>query len=132
MKLYTPLQILIATFLGGPFVATYLLSENFKTRKQKANFKKTFIGGAVLSVLSVLALPFLPDVIPTTLMAFVYLGVAGLVVHLSQLKKGEITISKKFECKTVGNTVIAGIIGFLVYAAAVFMFGMIMAQLGYV
>lgn len=61
LKVTTPAEIYVATLIGGPIAAGYLISENFKTIGSKTESKITIFAFTVLSVIFFLFAAFNPE-----------------------------------------------------------------------
>jgi hypothetical protein len=69
-KIYSERQINFTGFLGGPLVAAYFLSQNFKTLGQKEKTVQPWIGASVLMVVFLalsISAPDMRKAIPLTL-----------------------------------------------------------------
>jgi uncharacterized membrane protein len=90
-KLYKPMGIYIATFFGGPLVAGYLISSNYKALNEKQNVTKTWIFtilGTVLIVFLSYLIAFRSTIhIPGFLLPLIYSTVTYNIVNLLQKQK---------------------------------------------
>jgi hypothetical protein len=66
VAMYTPGQVGIGTFLGGPVAAVYFLRANFVALGDRDRARNTLLFGIVLLVVLGAVLPFLPDNFPNT------------------------------------------------------------------
>ncbi|HEY4323974.1 MAG TPA: hypothetical protein VGN20_08300 [Mucilaginibacter sp.] len=73
-KIYKTKAIQVATFLGGPLVAGYLIAENFKTFNERQKVRKTWIYTILATVLICSAIFLIPDTvkIPNVLFPLIY------------------------------------------------------------
>ena len=77
-KIYKERAIDVATFLGGPLVAGYLIAENFKVFNETDKVKKTWFYVVIVTVLIIGSIFFIPDskvlnlAIPAIYVAFVH------------------------------------------------------------
>lgn len=88
-KIYSEKAINIGTFLGGPLVAGYLISENFRTFADYKNVKKTWII-TVLSTIAIFSSIFLiPESIniPSVIFPLIYVGITAYLVKRFQEEK---------------------------------------------
>jgi hypothetical protein len=88
-KIYSEKEINLATFMGGPLVAGYLMAENFKVFGDFNKVKKTWII-AVLSTILVFGLIFLiPESIhiPNVLFPLIYVGITSYFIKKYQEQK---------------------------------------------
>ncbi len=85
VELYSQRSIGIATFLGGPLAAGYLICENCKNLDQPDNGKKAFVLGVVSTILLFVGIFSIPDStidsIPNQLFPAIYTAVILLLVH---------------------------------------------------
>lgn len=92
-KIYSKNQIDIATFIGGPLIAGYLLSQNFKAFGEKDAAKKSTIFSILGLLLLIGAFTLLPEPvtskIPSISVAIVPILIASFVVRTYQSKKIE-------------------------------------------
>lgn len=123
-KLYSQKGISIATFIGGPLAAGYLMRQNFKALDKEREGLISVILGIVFTVLIFLPLFILPeetiDKIPNQLIPLIYTSVIYFVVEATQgsdLKK-----QKKEEKPFESNWKATGI-GFLWMIVMVFILG---------
>lgn len=64
LKLWTPLQIVLATFFGGPMAGCYFLGRNYKAANRREQARYCYIAGALLSMLSPMMFAFSSDIVP--------------------------------------------------------------------
>jgi hypothetical protein len=88
-KVYSKNQITLATFLGGPLAATYMIAENYKTFGDKGNAQKTWIYGILATILLFATLFFIPESskIPAQIFPIVYIVMINVFVQRYQLSK---------------------------------------------
>lgn len=121
-QVYSPVQIGIGTYLGGPFAAMYFLKSNFDALEKHDYSKMTIQIGALVSVLLFLILPFLPESFPNNVIPIAYLIPVLLVVKKHQLTKEDISESEEYDFqsswKAFGLSVLS-LLAFFVMAMAV-------------
>ena len=85
-KLYKDRSIYIGTFLGGPLVAGYLASENFKQLGQPGKVQVSWAIGICATVLLFGAVFLIPGIekVPNVIIPLVYTGIAQLLVQRFQ------------------------------------------------
>jgi hypothetical protein len=90
-KLYKPKGIYLATFFGGPLVAGYLMSSNYKALNEKQNVAKTWVftilGTALILILSYVINYRSTRPIPGFLFPLIYSIITYSVVNLVQKEK---------------------------------------------
>lgn len=100
-KIYSKNQIDIATFLGGPLIAGYLLSQNFKIFGDKDASKKTIIISLISTVVFILIPLLLPESItskiPNISIAIIPIIVADSIIRKYQSKKIEEYFKKGYK-----------------------------------
>jgi hypothetical protein len=92
-KLYTPLQIRLGSFLGGPIAAVHFLRENFRVLGKVAEARTALVWGVAFIVGLMVLLPFLPDHFPNYVVPLLYSFAAGSVAEKWQLPKQSIIAS---------------------------------------
>jgi len=61
IKLYSPNQVAVAAFVGGPLAATFVLWSNFRALGNDLGARHTLIWGVLFVLLLLIVLSFLPD-----------------------------------------------------------------------
>lgn len=88
VKIFTKKSILFATFLGGPLVAGFLISKNYKVFGKYETAQKALIISIVCTIVLFLGLFLIPsniiDKLPNTLIPFVYTGIIALIINKYQ------------------------------------------------
>ncbi|WP_221932910.1 hypothetical protein [Thalassotalea sp. PS06] len=95
-KIYSPTQVAVGTFLGGPVGLMYFLMSNFGTLQKHDSKQKTLYAGIGLIVLLLLTMPFLPDDFPSLPFTVAYVIIARYVADNQQMKKQEIVESDNY------------------------------------
>ncbi|MDN3690365.1 hypothetical protein [Cyclobacterium jeungdonense] len=87
-KFYSVRVIAIATFVGGPLAAGYLVKKNYETLKQPDNAKKSLVIGVIASIVLFAGIFLIPeeiiDSIPSALIPLIYTGIIYLIVQRIQ------------------------------------------------
>jgi hypothetical protein len=63
-KLYRDRNLWIATFLGGPLAAGYIIAENFKALSEPSNASKTWIYSTLISLVVLVMAFYIPASVP--------------------------------------------------------------------
>lgn len=113
--LYSPLQIRVGAFVGGPLTAIYLLKSNFDNLQDASRAKKTLIFGLVLSALLVLTLPALPERFPRFVIPLAYVWTAGYIAETFQRSKAAIAASPEFDFESNWKVVAASLAGMVLF-----------------
>lgn len=108
-KMYSPVQVGVGTFLGGPIAAIYFLKTNFDTLGKATLSKKTLQIGVMLTFVLILAMPFIPDSVPNNIIPIMYLIPVIMIVKNHQLTKEQILNSDEYSFqsnwKVVGHMI---------------------------
>ena len=86
-KLYTPVQVGIGTYIGGPFAAMYFLKGNFDVLDKPELSKKVIAIGIAFSIVLFAALPFVPENVPNNVIPIMYLVPVLLMMKKSSANK---------------------------------------------
>jgi len=115
-KLYKESAVRIATFLGGPLVAGYLIAENYKSLGQPAKAKTTWIYTIVLTIVIFGAIMFIPEVakVPNYIIPIIFAGIASLLVQRLQGTDIKLHTEKGGQFYTIWRALLASLIGFVV------------------
>ncbi len=88
LTFYSQRAIWIATFLGGPLAAGYLIRENFKAMGKPEKGNKALIIGIVATIVLFVGIFMIPDSvidkIPPMLIPLTYLGIVYVIVERTQ------------------------------------------------
>jgi hypothetical protein len=118
VKIYSPLQVGIGSFLGGPIAAVFVLWKNFAALDKRLAATQTLIWGLVFLLVLLLVLPYLPDKFPNTAIPIAYSIGAVSVAKSFQMSKESIRDSEQYTFQSNWN--VFGIsIGFLVAFLAI-------------
>jgi len=102
-KLYSPTQVALSAFCGGPFAAVFVLKKNFDVLGGGSNSKKTIIWGAIFIVVLLLMLPFLPEGTPNVALPVAYAFAARSIAEKYQMSKKAILDSQQFSFQSNWN-----------------------------
>ncbi len=69
-SIYTSTHVIVASFIGGPFVGVYMIGQNFKTLGNKSAAIKTWLIGTSISFLMLVGFIFLPTQITKYIPSF--------------------------------------------------------------
>ena len=94
-KMYSPTQIAVGTYLGGPLAAIYYLKINFDTLGKEKLSQQTTVMGALITILLIAVMPFIPASTPNSLIPILYLIPVMMLVKDHQLTKEEISIAEQ-------------------------------------
>lgn len=91
--LYSPTQVALGAFLGGPMGVVYFLHANFRTLGEQALATRTWRWGAAFMIAWVAIVPLLPERFPSTPLTIAYVIVARQVSEKHQMTKQAIADS---------------------------------------
>ena len=94
--IYSPTQVAIASFVGGPFATVYVLWKNFHSLGSDGAAKQTIIWGIVFIVAVLVALPILPDSFPNYAIPIAYAIGARFFAEKHQMTKQAIVESDRY------------------------------------
>ncbi|CAG20377.1 hypothetical protein [Photobacterium profundum] len=95
-KIFSPTQVACGT-IGGPVGLIYFLHSNFSILRNDELKKKTLVYGAAFLIVLIIALPFLPEEVPSTPFTVLYIVIARLIADKYQMTKSAIVESNEFE-----------------------------------
>lgn len=95
-KLYSPMQVSLATYLGGPLSAIYFLKVNFDALGKSTFAKRVTFFGALITILLIFAIPVISSHLSSSIIPLLYLFPVMFVVHKYQMSKIDISDSKEF------------------------------------
>jgi len=126
-KIYTLRSIQIATFLGGPLIAGYLISENYRVFNEDKKSKMAIVFGVLATILIFAIVFMLPDTknVPTYIIPFAYSwGVYILAQQLmgEQMKAHFAAVGAAY---TIWRAILASLIGVAVTLAGLFVVAMV-------
>lgn len=131
-KLYSPAQIFLGSYIGGPLSATYLLKKNFDNLGKHNEARNTLASGLLFSAVIVFILPFLPEKTPNSLIPLIYTGVAQGIALQYQLKKNEIKESKIFTFQSNWRVLLITLIGLITFLAIIVLIMFWLEKTGYI
>jgi hypothetical protein len=120
IRLFSPVQVSICSFVGGPMAAVFTLWKNFDRMGQARRARDTLMYGGVAIFLFLCVVPYLPDWFPPIIIPVVYTAVAGLVATCSQ--RGQEALKEFGAYQSEGGWRVAGLsIAFLLAFIAFYM-----------
>lgn len=118
-KLYKSRSIYIATFLGGPLVAGYMISENFKALGQSEKIRNTWLItiGVTIVIFSLMFFGSFMEKVPKYIIPILYAGATELLVSKYQGKAINEHIEKGGPIYSGWKVFLISIIGLLIFVA---------------
>ena len=86
VRYYSPNQIYVGTFLGGPIAGIWYLARNFSAFGQDEAVRSTWLYGLLLTILFVEVGMFVPDEVPAVAFSAVYTGIVAFLLEKYQAK----------------------------------------------
>lgn len=130
LPLYSPLQVRIASFLGGPFAAVYTLYQNFKQLGDSPGMKRTIQSGIAFCVGLLAILPLLPKRFPNQLIPLAYTVVAGEIAKAKHLSRDQIAKSDLYRTHTAWKVAKVCVVCFLAFFSIVVPFMLVLDATG--
>ena len=122
-KLYKGSAIYIGTFIGGPLVAGYMASENFKKIGQKNQAKKAWII-AIIATLAILGAAFYAsglEKVPNYVIPLLYTGIAQFLIQRFQGNAIKTHVEKGGQLYSAWRGVGVGLIGCVVLLTVIYL-----------
>jgi hypothetical protein len=116
-SLFTPVQVRLGSFLGGPIAAIYFVRQNFTVLGKHAEARNTLLWGAAFVVGLMILLLFLPKRFPNYLIPITYSWFASFVVDKWQLTKQAMRESGKYQVQSNWRVTGWSLLLFLAFAA---------------
>ena len=116
-KIYSPKQIQLGSFLGGPLAMLYFLKMNFDALGNKKGSKMVLIWGSVFNLLLFASLPFLSSIkFPHYVLPVAYAIAAMQIAEKYQLSKQYILDSSQYGFQSNWNIVGVSVVGIIAFA----------------
>ena len=115
IKIYSPVQIGVSSFIGGPCAAVFVLWKNFQGMGKGSAAIKTLVWGGLLVLLILLVLPFLPEKFPNSAIPIATIISAVSVARQSQLSKKAIVESERYKIHSNWNVLGVSLCSILVF-----------------
>ncbi|MEH6638592.1 MAG: hypothetical protein V7717_04910 [Porticoccaceae bacterium] len=130
-KFYSPKQIYVGTFLGGPVAGVYFVKKNFdEMLEQKASSLALLLGS--LCVLGITILVFvLPENFPNTIIPILYSGLAAGAAWHFQVSKEEEEVNEEYGFISNWSVVKVALVSLVVYSGSLFALLFVAVGLGF-
>ncbi len=121
-KIYTLNSIRAATFFGGPLVAGYLISENYRVFNEDKKSKMAIVYGAIATIILFGAIFMIPDNInvPTYIVPLIYSWLTYLIVQKLMGGQMKVHVTSGGPVFTIWRALLVALIGAAVTLAGVF------------
>ena len=126
-KIYKEKAIWVGTFLGGPLVAGYLISENFKVFDQQEKARKAWIYSIIVTAIVFGGVFLIPDnvKVPNQIIPLIYTFIAYQFVQIYQKAKIMTHINAGGQVYSWWRTIGVALIGLLITVIIVFSIAML-------
>lgn len=124
LPIYSPKQVLLGSFLGGPIAMVYFVRANFLTLGNRSAAAQTMIWGVLFNLLVLASMPFARS-FPRYLIPLAYSLTASGIAEVKQLTKENIAVSSQFRFQSnlrVFGLGIAFLVGTLALYCAIVVF----------
>ncbi len=128
--LFTPLQVGIGTFMGGPLAAAYYLMSNFDVLNQQKEARYSLLIGILFTMAILGILPILPERFPDYILPISYAFAAAHIVKIKQLSKNKIAKSKKYQFRSNWKAVLVSFLGLIAFIIALIVYVFLLGFLG--
>ena len=120
IRLYSPRQILIATFLSGPLATAYLLKKSFESIGKKELANKSLLVCLIGTAVILAILPFLPENTPSIVIPLAYLIPLTPLLQKHYLTKQEIDESEEYTFESNWKATGVSLLACIIFAALAF------------
>jgi len=118
-KLFSPHQVLLGAFLGGPPAAIYFIKKNFDVLENHQGVRNILLFGTIFTITILGVLFFLPEKSPNIIMPLIYSWLAYYIVEHFQLSKQKIIDSATYRFESAWKVVSVGFISLIAFSAII-------------
>ena len=119
-KLYNERAVMVGTLIGGPIVAGYLLSENYKALDQREKVNKTWLFTIIGFVIILILAYITPNRVPSFIFPILYSVIAQFLAQRFQGDQIKGHVVNGGGVHSVWRSVGIGIIAALIFLVTVF------------
>lgn len=123
-KLYKSKHILVATYIGGPLAAGYLMCENFKALHKPDSARNAIILGVISTILLFVIIFSIPenvlDKVPRVIIPAIYTAIVYFLIQKYQGEPLEKQEKNKYPFFSVWRTIGMGLISLVIFLAGSF------------
>jgi hypothetical protein len=121
-KIYTLKSIRAATFFGGPLVAGYLISENYRVFNEDKKSKMAFVYAAIATIVLFGIVFMIPPTakVPTYIIPLIYSWLTYLIVQQIMGEQMKAHITSGAPVFTIWRALLVGLIGAVVTFGGIF------------
>ncbi|PHS19826.1 MAG: hypothetical protein COA86_03445 [Kangiella sp.] len=119
VDIFSPRQIFLGSYLGGPVAALYYLKSNYKALNNTVAEKNVLFAGGIFIALLTVSLLYIPDNFPRLAIPLFYSGIALLISENLQINREKEAASKEYRfCSSwrVAKVAIVSLVGYFIVA----------------
>ena len=120
IKLYTENSIRVATFLGGPLVAGFLIADNFRQLGETKKVQVTWLVTIPVTILIFAIAFYLPEKTPPFLIPIAYTLITFYIAQNLQGSKIKAHVAAGGQTWSMGRAVLVGLAGLAIIVGIVF------------
>jgi hypothetical protein len=129
-KIYSPIQVLVASFLGGPMAMVYVLWKNFQTLENPHGMLQILFWGSIFIIAMMLFSPLLPNNWLAFVFPFAYPLAAWSLAESFQMSKQAIADSQTYEFQSAWNVIAVSIVFLLAIIVVSFAWFFVLVAIG--
>jgi hypothetical protein len=109
-KIYSPNQVLAASFLGGPMAMVYVLWKNFQTLEDAHGMHQILFWGSIFIVALLVFSPLMPNTWQDYVLPFGYSLAGWSLAENFQMPKQAIRDSQSYEFQSAWNVIAVSVV----------------------
>jgi hypothetical protein len=129
-KIFSPNQVLAASFLGGPMAMVYVLWKNFQTLQDPPGMHQILLWGSIFIIALMLFSPLLPNSWLDYVIPFAYPLAAWSLAESFQMPKQAIVGSQAFEFQSAWNVIAVSIVFLVTMVVVTFTWFFVLVAVG--
>jgi hypothetical protein len=129
-KIYSPIQVLAASLLGGPVAMVYALWKNFQTLENPHGMHQILFWGSIFIIALVLFSPLLTNNWLRLVIPFAYPLAAWSLAESFQMSKQAIADSQAYEFQSAWNVVAVSMISLAAMIVVAFTWFFVLVAVG--
>lgn len=112
-RMYTPSQVALGSFWGGPIAAAYFIHQNFQALEKHREAALTRTLGVIATLVFLLTLPFLPESFPSLLIPLIYTSLALMVATRWHPSKETIANGTQYDFQSNWRVFFTGLVALI-------------------
>jgi hypothetical protein len=129
-KIFSPNQVLAASFLGGPMAMVYVLWKNFQTLEDPHGMHQILLWGSLFIIALMLFSPLLPNSWLDYVIPFAYPLAAWSLAENFQMPKQAIAGSQAYEFQSAWNVIAVSIVFLVAMVVVTFTWFFVLVAVG--